>query len=179
MKNMFFLVLALLFMTGCNSGNDSNDFSDTNGVSGCARMSDGPRKVMCLAIEAEEMQLCAGAGRYKDSCVVGIAELTEGPVSDCDVAEAEANQKLCRALMTNDVEKCFDWELGSGLSAGLNVRDCIDLNARKQQDSSVCDFHVDRSANIYDICGQTQDCEGQFVTGASDNSQNCKDNLQV
>jgi hypothetical protein len=143
----------------------------------CDSYSEGPRKIMCYAMEAEDITMCDDViGRFRDSCVVALAELVYDTslVNECDMADAEENQKICIGLMAEDIDKCFDWGQGEGLGVSLSVRDCIDLTARKMRDTDLCDTFKTRQSDLMYICGDTGDCEGQWIAGAEDHAQDCK-----
>ena len=95
-------------------------------------------------------------------------------MSNIDISEVENYRKMCRALISEDIEKCFDWGQGEGLGTSLTVRDCIDLTSRKLRDPELCDLFETRAQHIYSICGRTSDCEGQWIDGASDHAEQCK-----
>ena len=83
-------------------------------------------------------------------------------------------KKLCTALVLENIDECFTWGRGEGIGTTLSVRDCIDLTSRKLRDPELCDLFVSRANNIMFICGDTGDCENQWITGASDHAQDCR-----
>jgi hypothetical protein len=174
MKKILFAIILLLFIAGC----DTPEPVATPEVarSECDSYSEGPRKVMCYAMEKEDIDMCADVeGRFHDSCLVALAELVydTSKIDRCATADAEANRKICEGLMSENTGKCFAWDAGEGLSASLAVRDCIDLTARKLRDKEECDLFVTRATDIYKICGDRGDCEGQWLTGAQDHANDC------
>ena len=132
---------------------------------------------MCYAMEAEDITMCGDIeDRFRDSCVIALAELVYDTslIEHCMIAKAEVNQKMCKALISEDIDRCFDWEHGSGLSTSLSVRDCIDLTSRKLKDAGLCDLHITKKDSIFAICGDTSDCESQWIDGAPYNAEDCK-----
>ena len=171
-------LLILAVIAGCRPAQQAQDTVDT--LSECDRMSEGGRKVMCYAMAANKIEMCEGViGRFRDSCVLALAETVydKEKVSYCSLAEAEGNKKICEALLMEDPQKCFNWEQGSGTGAGISIRDCIGLVARKNKDPSVCDTFVQRAPELHNLCGLTSDCEGMFVAGSLENAEQCKSNI--
>ncbi|MFC1723230.1 hypothetical protein ACFL0V_03760 [Nanoarchaeota archaeon] len=176
MKRMliFILVLCSLLLIACEEGDVAEVVR-----SECDSYSDGPRKVMCYAIEAKSIEMCDPVvGRFRDSCYLALAELIDDPskVSECEKMDVEDQRKICRALVLEDGSKCLAWEAGEGLGSALKMRDCIDLVARKLGDSSICDMH--KGQEVYTVCGKTGDCEGQFLDSGKYNAEDCVGNIR-
>ena len=180
------IIIILCLITGCGPTPETEPADETEPEeteepivqqSECDSYSDGPRKIMCYAIEAEDIMMCDDViGRFRDSCVVGLAEIVYDTslIDACDMADAEDNRKICVGLMSEDIDKCFDWGQGEGLCASLSARDCIDLTSRKLRDPELCDNFKTRQSDLMYICGDTSDCEGQWVTGAEDHAADCR-----
>ncbi|MFQ5474855.1 MAG: hypothetical protein ACE5DM_03385 [Candidatus Nanoarchaeia archaeon] len=174
------LLVLLLILAGCNAPKIETPKpkvpSEQATGFACDSYSEGSRKIMCYAMEKKNIDMCSEIeGRFRDECVVVLAELVynTSSVSKCGMADAEANRKICEALLSEETGKCFAWDAGEGLGASLAVRDCIDLTARKLRDKEECDLFVTRATDILKICGDTGDCEGQWLDGAQDHANNC------
>jgi hypothetical protein len=186
MKKAIITILMLLIIVsviGCSPTPDTepvevDEPEQETERSECDGMSEGPRKLMCLAIEAEDVTMCELViGRFRDPCVIALAELVYDTslVQHCDLADSETYDKICRALFSEDIGICFSsWGQGEGLGASLNMRDCLDLTARKIRDPELCNLFVSRSSDLMYVCGDTGDCEGQWITGADDHAKDCK-----
>lgn len=175
------LLLVLLFVAGCAPTLEPEPANTSEpvvqAISKCDSYSEGPRKVLCYAMEAKDITMCADIdGRFREECVVVLAELVhdESLVSYCDISKVENNQKICRALISEDIEKCFDWGQGEGVDVSLSVRDCISLTSRKLRNPELCELFETRAQQIYSICGDTSDCEGQWIDGAADHASDCR-----
>jgi len=133
----------------------------------------------CYATEALDMEMCRDIthSAHKEDCVILVAEL--GGVGDCSIAAAEANQVMCEALINDDIDICLTMEQDFGNS--LTARDCITLVARKMQDSSLCQYYETHANSLFQICGDTQDCEGQFLEPLmiQENIDSCKSSIAV
>lgn len=182
MKKAILIILFLALVTGC--GPDMEETVDETAEesveetgSKCDSYSEGPRKILCYAMEAEDITMCADIeGRFREECVVVLAEIVQDRslVEHCSISEVPNNQKICRALILEDVDKCFDWPAGSGLGDSLAVRDCIDLTSRKTRSPESCGLFETRSTQINTICGQAPGCEGQWIDGAADHASDCR-----
>lgn len=171
-----------LFGCGNPSPNPAEDLTETVNVLSeaekCNQITEINRKTLCLAIAFEDIRLCETiTGSFKEECVLVLAEMVynKSLVNYCDMAKADDNKKICRALILEDINVCFSsWEIGGDLGASLPMRDCIDLTSRKSKDPSNCDVFVTRSSEIYAVCGDTSDCKGQWIDGAQYNADDCK-----
>ena len=180
-----FVCFVLLLVAACDPI-ETADFSDmqnqTSDVQGqtsdCDRMSEGSRKGLCQAMEAEDPSMCEQiTGRFRDECVVVLAELVYDTSLDahCNLAKAEANKKICAALINENIDDCFSaWSQGAGVGASLSMRDCIDLTSRKTRNKAACDVFIARSSEILNVCGDSSDCVGQWIDGAQDHAADCK-----
>lgn len=172
MKQLILIVLVFTLLAGCGA-----EIEEVNETSKCDSYSEGPRKIMCYAMEAEDITMCDEVvGRFRDNCFTAVAEIQYDTslVDECDKLDVEANAKICRGLMAENINKCFEWEQGEGMSATLSARDCIDLTARKLRSTDACKIFETRATELFAICGDTSDCEGQWITGASDHASDCE-----
>ena len=186
MKKIVFLIVFLFLLIGCNPGEEPEVEADDEvqeETSKCDSYSEGPRKVLCYAMEAKDITMCADIeGRFREECVVVLAELVYDTslIDNCDLAEASANKKICSALISEDVDVCFSsWTQGEGLGASLNMRDCIDLTCRKLKDTDCCNAFETRASELLNVCGKSSDCEGQWIDGAEEHASSCKDAVEV
>ncbi|MBW2972021.1 hypothetical protein KY359_03205 [Candidatus Woesearchaeota archaeon] len=189
MRWAILIVILLVMLAGCEPAEPSEEtetpeepeqeveeVSEARG-SGCDSYSSGPRKTLCYAMEKEDITMCAGIeGRFREECVLVLAEMVHDTtlVTHCGLSEVQNNIRICRALISEDIEKCFLWTQGEGLGSSLSMRDCIDLTSRKLRDPELCDLFVTRSNMIYSVCGKTSDCEGQWIDGASEHAEDCR-----
>jgi len=141
----------------------------------------GDHLIMCEAgLIYEDLSFCEEvvSSRFKEECVVVVAEVIydESQVDYCDISDVYDNQMICEALMMEDIDLCFEFDSGEGLGASLTVRDCIDLVSRKMRDVDLCEYFESEKSLIYDICGETGDCEGQWLEplGITDNIESCQ-----
>ena len=180
MKKIIIALLIIVLIAGCEPTPEVEPEEpelELEPRSECDSYSEGPRKVLCYAMEAGDITMCADIeGRFREECVIVLAEMVQDTalVVHCDISNVENYRKMCRALISEDIEKCFAWEQGSGLGDSLSVRDCIDLTSRKLRDAGLCELFKTRAQQIYSICGRTSDCEGQWIDGASENAEHCK-----
>ncbi|MBW2972665.1 hypothetical protein KY359_06530 [Candidatus Woesearchaeota archaeon] len=186
MRWAILIVILSVILAGCGPAPEPAEETETPqevvevaeaSGSGCDSYSSGPRKTLCYAMEEEDITMCAGIeGRFREECVVVLAEMVHDStlVTHCGLSEVQNNRRICRALISEDIEKCFVWTQGEGMGSALGLRDCIDLTSRKLRDPELCDMFKTRADFIYSVCGQGSDCEGQWLDGAEGHAEDCR-----
>jgi len=127
----------------------------------------GDHLIMCeAALIYEDLSMCElVVGRFHEECIITVAETIYDPnqVDDCEISNVEDHKIMCEALIMEDIDLCFNYGQGEGLGTSLNVRDCIDLVSRKMRDVELCEYFESHQSEGFTICGDTGDCEGQWL----------------
>jgi hypothetical protein len=136
---------------------------------------------MCVAMETNNLFLCSTieSSRFKDSCILAVAELVKdsSQVADCNFAEQDINKIICKALVMKDIDICFDIKDNAN-HADLSLRDCVNLLARKLKQQNICSVYSTRTQEFIEACGSTSsECKALWQDGMNDNIQNCLLNI--
>lgn len=179
------VVFILSILVGCSPKQNivEDTIQSVSDLEKCNTISELNRKTLCIAMALKDIRLCEPIqGSFKEECVLVLAEMmyNKSVVSYCDMAKADDNKKICRALVLEDINTCFSsWNVGDGFGASLSMRDCIDLVSRKSKDESNCDVFVSRQNEIVGVCDiKSSDCQGQWIDGANDHADDCKSAVQ-
>jgi len=140
----------------------------------------GPHWTMCMAANTKDLSLCANVNdRFRESCVVGVAEaeLDIDQLQHCSISKVANYRVTCEALITKDINKCFGMAEDLAELTPINIRDCIDVVARKMQDPGLCELHVSRALDIAKGCGSTPSCNEEWIASGPYNKESCVGNL--
>jgi hypothetical protein len=183
MKKLILLLMVLLLIVACDPVEIEPEVEEVEVEEGsiCDSYTTDYIQQKCYATEAEDMEMCREItySAHKEDCVIIVAELTDDASQDCSISDVETNQIMCEALLAKNPDICLT--IPEGFGNALTARDCITLVARKMRDTGVCDYYSSHSQALYDICGHTQDCEGQFLESLmiQDNIEGCVNSVEV
>ncbi|MFH1972067.1 MAG: hypothetical protein ABIJ18_01170 [archaeon] len=184
MKKILLLLLLLVVVSACESSITTDAVADVQGAEvACLSYTTDYIKAKCVATTAVDLSLCADVSHslHREDCVLLVAELIQdgSQLADCSIAENEVNQIMCKALIKEDVDYCFNIAEGEGND--LALRNCIDLVSRKTRDFDSCEYYRSHSQQIYDTCGHTQDCENRWQEPLmmQENIDGCKAAIQA
>lgn len=169
---LILMVFSLLIFAACDSP------STENTTSKCDSYQTSYIKQKCQAVEALDISMCEiiQKSNFREDCILIIAELVQDQeqLPGCELSKFDQYKRTCQALIKKDVGTCLGISENLAESGAREMRDCIELVARKLKDKDICNTFITSANSLKNACGQTKSCEEEWITNAEYHAQDCK-----